>query len=166
MLNHSLQIRIESEAAMARLGAAMAESLQPKDIIALSGNLGCGKTVLARGMVRQFCGRPDLAVASPTFSLVQTYKNPAGEQLWHLDLYRLKQRQEVWEIGLEEGFSEAITIIEWPEILGDWLPADHLKIELQFVEETIRLVTVSMTDRWHHRLAAILAGQQGREVQP
>ncbi|MDI9409563.1 MAG: tRNA (adenosine(37)-N6)-threonylcarbamoyltransferase complex ATPase subunit type 1 TsaE [Candidatus Pacebacteria bacterium] len=152
-----LQIRVESEAAMARLGAALARQFRPQDVIALTGNLGSGKTVLARGMVREFCGRPDLAVASPTFSLVQNYNNSAGEQLWHLDLYRLKAREEAWELGLDLAFSEAITLIEWPEILGDWLPANHLKIDLQFIEDSIRLVTLTMTEAWQNRLAAVLA---------
>ena len=163
MVRQSWQLQLRSEEATLTLGGMIAERLRVKDKLALYGNLGSGKTVLARGIIRGFCGRSDLAVPSPTYSLVQPYENSAGNRLWHLDLYRLKQREEVWEIGLDEALSEAITIIEWPEILGDWLPVDHLKIELQFLGESLRLLTVEMNDAWHHRLAPLLAAEKFTE---
>jgi tRNA threonylcarbamoyladenosine biosynthesis protein TsaE len=67
-------------------------------------------------------------VPSPTYTLVQTYDGERGE-LWHVDLYRLKQPDDAWELGLEDAFASAACLIEWPERLGGQLPADRLDVE-------------------------------------
>jgi tRNA threonylcarbamoyladenosine biosynthesis protein TsaE len=94
------------------------------DIIGLSGPLGSGKTTFARGFVRARVGEV-IDVPSPTFTLVQTYTTPTAD-VWHCDLYRLDRPQDGIELGLEEAFANAITLLEWPERLGTLLPQSRL----------------------------------------
>jgi tRNA threonylcarbamoyladenosine biosynthesis protein TsaE len=99
-------------------------------VFALSGPLGAGKTCLARGLIAGL--QPvaaDDEVVSPTFTLVQTYPTAAGT-VWHFDLYRLKRPEEAVELGLEEALAGDIGVIEWPERLGPWLPADRIDVTL------------------------------------
>lgn len=113
---------------------ACARSLQPHlrpgDVIALSGDLGAGKTAFARALIQGFLG-PEAAVPSPTFTLVQTYETAAGP-LWHCDLYRLEDPDEIWELGLDEAFQSAITLIEWPERMGNHLPEKALRLAFAY----------------------------------
>lgn len=112
-----------------RLGAAVAELVAAPEVIALHGDLGAGKTSLARGFIRHWAGDAELAIPSPTFTLVEVYDTPRGA-IWHFDLYRLKSAEEALELGIEDAFAEAVALIEWPERLGGLLPARRLDIEL------------------------------------
>jgi len=116
-------------AATGALGRDLAAGLRPRDVVALHGALGAGKTALARAIIRAASDAPDLAVPSPTFTLVEVYDTPRGA-IWHFDLYRLTAADEVWELGFEEALAEGITLIEWPERLGSLLPADRLDVSL------------------------------------
>jgi tRNA threonylcarbamoyladenosine biosynthesis protein TsaE len=99
------------------------------DVLALAGGLGMGKTSFARGFLRARPGGAGIAeVPSPTFTLVQVYELPDGE-VWHFDLYRLTRAEDAYELGIEEAFAEAISLIEWPDRLGTLLPADRLDVE-------------------------------------
>ncbi len=115
-------------AATEALGARLAGVLAPRDVVFLCGQLGAGKTTLARGLIGAWTGGEEEA-PSPTYTLVQTYEGPGGP-LWHLDLYRLKSPEEVLELGFEEGLDEALMVIEWPERLGALTPADRIEITL------------------------------------
>jgi tRNA threonylcarbamoyladenosine biosynthesis protein TsaE len=119
---------LPNEAATARLGAALADTLGPGEAVCLSGPLGAGKSTLARAMVRALT-TPDEEVPSPTFTLVQFYE---GERLnvAHFDLYRLSSPDEAYEIGLDEALEDGAAIIEWPERLAGRLPGDRLDIEI------------------------------------
>jgi tRNA threonylcarbamoyladenosine biosynthesis protein TsaE len=78
-------------------------------------------------------------VPSPTFTLVQVY--PAGEdEIWHADLYRLTHPDEVWELGLDEAFDHAITLVEWPDRLGGHLPPRALRLRLDSFGEGRRAI--------------------------
>jgi tRNA threonylcarbamoyladenosine biosynthesis protein TsaE len=121
---------LPDEAATERLGASLAAALVPRDLVALSGELGAGKTCLARAVIAGLMGGPE-EVPSPTFTLVQTYETPKGP-LWHFDLYRLSAPDEVWELGFEEALAEGMSLIEWPERLGRLLPAARLDLTLRF----------------------------------
>ena len=90
------------------LGATLAEVVVPGDIIALTGDLGAGKTTLARGLIHALCG--EIEVPSPTYTLVQMYDTPKGE-IWHCDMYRLEQPRDAYELGLIEAFDTAICLI-------------------------------------------------------
>lgn len=110
------------------LGRRLGAVLGGGDVVCLQGELGAGKTTLARGVIEAWTGEADEA-PSPTYTLVQTYLGGRGE-LWHCDLYRLKHPEEAWELGLEEAFVAAACLIEWPERLGARLPRDRLDIAL------------------------------------
>jgi tRNA threonylcarbamoyladenosine biosynthesis protein TsaE len=105
-----------------RLGARIAEALEPGDLVLLSGDLGAGKTFLARAIARARGVPVDIAIASPTFTLVQEYETPSGTLL-HVDLYRLREEEErdrtvkeVQRLGLDERRADgAILLVEWGE---------------------------------------------------
>jgi len=101
------------DAATAAFGARLAAVLRPGDLILLDGDLGAGKTALARAVIRTLVGDPRLDVPSPSFALVQPYDGPSGPIL-HADLYRLSSEAEIDELGLFD-HPAAIVLIEWPE---------------------------------------------------
>lgn len=111
-----------------RLGEDIAIALKTGDVLALSGDLGAGKTTLARSLIRALAGDPGLEVPSPTFTLVQAYETPVP--VAHFDLYRLSSSDELDELGFDEARAAGIAILEWPEKAGDRLPDDRLMLEL------------------------------------
>src|SRR5215831_17568551 len=119
---------LPDEAATAALAARVSALAATGDIIALKGDLGAGKTTFARHFIRARGGTEE--VPSPTFTLVQVYELGAAP-IWHFDLYRIKSSEEAWELGIEDAFSEGISLIEWPERLGSLLPQRRLEIEFQ-----------------------------------
>lgn len=131
---------LPDEAATAALAARLAALLQPGDVVLLAGDLGAGKSFLARALIRAAAGEPELEVPSPTFTLVQSYDLPAGE-LWHFDLYRLAAPDEVLELGWDEA-RLGICLVEWPDRLGPLTPADRLKIELAHGPGDGRVATI------------------------
>lgn len=120
---------LPDEAATERLGGALADRLRPRDVVALEGGLGVGKTTLARAILRAASGDPGLIVPSPTFTLVEVYDTPRGA-FWHFDLYRLEAPEQVFELGWEEARADGIALVEWAERLGTLLPADRLTVTL------------------------------------
>jgi tRNA threonylcarbamoyladenosine biosynthesis protein TsaE len=134
-------------AATRALAAGLARLARPGDVLALTGDLGMGKTEFARGFVAARA-RSDIEVPSPTFTLLQTYDLPGGE-VWHFDLYRLADPEEIWELGWEAAREGAIALIEWPERLGPYLPEDRLEIALSpGSHETARLAALSGNAEW------------------
>jgi tRNA threonylcarbamoyladenosine biosynthesis protein TsaE len=120
---------LPDEAATERLGAALAQRLRPRDVVALQGGLGVGKTTLARAILRAASGDPALIVPSPTFTLVEVYDTPMGV-FWHFDLYRLEQPEQVFELGWEEARADGMALVEWAERLGTLLPRERLTVTL------------------------------------
>ena len=136
ILNTPATLSLADEAATTRLGAAVAKLLKTGDAVLLWGDLGAGKSTLARGLVRSLT-RPDEEVPSPTFTLVQQYEPTSGARpfLSHFDLYRLADADEAFELGLDEAMDEGAIIVEWPQRLGARLPPNRLDIELTIVSE-------------------------------
>ena len=120
---------LPDEAATERLGAALARRLRPRDVVALQGGLGVGKTTLARAILRAASGDPALIVPSPTFTLAEIYETPAG-MFWHFDLYRLEAPEQVFELGWEEARADGIALVEWAERLAALLPRERLTVTL------------------------------------
>ncbi|MEE8507291.1 MAG: tRNA (adenosine(37)-N6)-threonylcarbamoyltransferase complex ATPase subunit type 1 TsaE [Kiloniellales bacterium] len=132
----SITLELPDESATAALARRIAGLAAAGDVIALSGELGSGKTTFARAFINALphpAGADSGAepVPSPTFTLLQTYdRDPAP--VWHFDLYRLERPEEVYEIGLEEALGGAISLIEWPERLGPLTPPVRLDVRLEF----------------------------------
>jgi tRNA threonylcarbamoyladenosine biosynthesis protein TsaE len=120
---------LPDEAATERLGASLAKRLRPRDVVALQGGLGVGKTTLARAILRAASGDPALIVPSPTFTLVEIYDTPVGV-FWHFDLYRLEEPEQVFELGWEEARTDGMALVEWAERLGRLLPRERLTVTL------------------------------------
>ena len=114
--------------ATAALGAELAASLVPGDLVILNGDLGAGKTALARAVIRTLADDATLDVPSPTFALVQPYDTPRGPVL-HADLYRLGDPREVDELGLLDN-PAAIVLVEWAERAPELVAAATLVIDL------------------------------------
>jgi tRNA threonylcarbamoyladenosine biosynthesis protein TsaE len=125
----AFSMSLANETATAELGAMLAERLRPGDVVGLKGELGSGKTTLARAILRAASGDPDLIVPSPTFTLVEIYETARGSY-WHFDLYRLEAPEQVYELGWEDALAEGIVLIEWPQRLGPLLPK-HLSVVLE-----------------------------------
>lgn len=120
-----------SEQDTVNIARTLACTLKPGDMICLQGNLGAGKTVFARALIRALCGDDTMDVPSPTFTLVETYELPDDQTLWHFDLYRLEEPEEIYELGWEEALStDAIMVVEWPERLGGLTPQNHINIHI------------------------------------
>lgn len=128
----SLTIDLPDDAATGRLGAWLAQHLSAGDCLLLSGQIGAGKSHLARALIRARLGRME-DVPSPTFTLVQTYQ--ADVEIWHADLYRLSHPDELRELGLEDAFATAICLVEWPDRLGSLTPANPIRIALALLGE-------------------------------
>jgi tRNA threonylcarbamoyladenosine biosynthesis protein TsaE len=134
------------------LAQTLAPLLEKGDILGLAGDLGTGKSTFARALIQTKTEGP---VPSPTFTLVQTYEF-GGKPLWHLDLYRLKSPEETEELGLEEAFATAITLIEWPDRLGPYLPSETLLLTFQEgAQPHCRLLQVHIPSPWQSRLARV-----------
>lgn len=123
------------------LARTMAATLAPGDVLCLNGDLGAGKSTFARALIRALCGIPDLDVPSPTFTLVQNYDSPHGP-VWHFDLYRIRNSDEIWELGWEDALAEGIVIVEWPERLGSLRPASAKTIYFKAMGPETREITV------------------------
>lgn len=115
-------------AATETLGAELAASLKPGDIVLLEGDLGAGKTALARAIIRALAGDPKIEVPSPTYALVQPYESPRGPIL-HADLYRLGDPREADELGLLDN-PDAIVLVEWAERSPEIVKAATLRVQL------------------------------------
>ncbi len=134
--------------ALAVFGQQIAAVLRPGDWIALSGDLGAGKTTLARGIVRGLGWGGE--VPSPTFTLVQPYEPPDVRiPVWHVDLYRLDDPAEADALGLFE--TDAAVIVEWPERLAARLPGEALRLHLAGAGEPTRRLTWTVPPAWEGR---------------
>jgi tRNA threonylcarbamoyladenosine biosynthesis protein TsaE len=128
-----------------RLGIRLGELLQPGDIICLSGEMGAGKTAVARGIGRGWGAA--VRVTSPTFTLVNEYPRLRdGRILYHIDCYRLESAGDVATVGLEDILDGGSTVmIEWPERVTALLPPDRLLFEMSYVNETRRSLRLTAT---------------------
>lgn len=155
-MTQSRSLSLTGLADTATLGHRLATVLKARDIVFLIGDLGAGKTTLARQIIANLCGIDD--APSPTYTLVQLYETDAGLPLWHVDLYRIEAPGELDELGLEDAFDEAITLIEWPERLGDARPADRLEISIAMSGagvDTVRKARITGFGNWEDRLDEI-----------
>ena len=142
----SFELDLADQDATAALADTLCGVLQQGDVVALSGDLGAGKTAFARAFIQALGQRQGMVideVPSPTFTIVQVY-DELDPPVWHVDLYRLEGRADTFELGLEEAFEDGICLIEWPDRLADALPANYLSLDLRMTEtEGARIVVVT-----------------------
>jgi tRNA threonylcarbamoyladenosine biosynthesis protein TsaE len=138
---------LADEQATARVGAWLSRAVQAGDVITLSGPLGVGKTALARGLI-QALGH-DGEVPSPSFALVQPYDDILPP-VWHVDLYRIEDRSEIEELGLDAA-SEGILIVEWPDRAGATTWREALGLSLDFGQGNARILTADVPPSWEGR---------------
>jgi tRNA threonylcarbamoyladenosine biosynthesis protein TsaE len=126
----SRTIRTQSEEETIALGERLAAELPAKVVVLLIGNLGAGKTTIAKGIVKGLgAAQPD-QVSSPTFTLIHEY----GPNVYHVDLYRLDRAEQVATIGLDEIFErEAVVLVEWGERFPELMPEERVEITLRAV---------------------------------
>ncbi len=121
-----------TEPELVEWGVRLGRQITPPLLITLDGDLGAGKTTLARAICRGFGVRED--VTSPTFAIVHAYEAPRAP-VYHVDLYRLDGPRELQNIGWDDLVqADALLLVEWPDRAGELLPADHLPIQLRYVE--------------------------------
>ncbi len=147
----TLQWCSPSEQETIKLGEVLGEILEEGSIVALIGDLGTGKTTLAKGIVRGLGGSEDDEVTSPSFVLVNQYQGRLP--IFHMDLYRLMNLRELTELGWEEfAFATGITLIEWAEKIKPFLPPEYVEINLQWLNQETREITF------------VGHGEQGRRI--
>ncbi|HJQ41887.1 MAG TPA: tRNA (adenosine(37)-N6)-threonylcarbamoyltransferase complex ATPase subunit type 1 TsaE [Jatrophihabitantaceae bacterium] len=137
------------------LGAAIAELVRPGDLLLLAGELGAGKTALVQGLGRGL-GVTE-PIISPTFMLARQH-DTGRLVLHHIDVYRLEQMHEVFDVGLPELLDEGgVTVIEWGDVIAPTLPADFLEVRLRFGEgDDDRILEVTAVGpRWNARTRAL-----------
>jgi len=132
----------QSEEDTVALGEKLAAELPAKAVVLLIGNLGAGKTTLAKGIVKGLgAAQPD-EVSSPTFTLIHEY----SPSVYHIDLYRLDRENQVATLGLDEIFDRnAVVLIEWGERFERLMPEDRIEIRLRAIEENSREIEVRST---------------------
>jgi tRNA threonylcarbamoyladenosine biosynthesis protein TsaE len=140
---------------MRRLGVRLGQAMVVGDVVALIGPLGAGKTTFAQGMAQGLGVAADRHVASPSFALVN--EHPGRTPFVHVDLYRVRTRAELPELGIEEAYDRAATAIEWADRFPDVLPADHLQITLAVQVSGRRRLDLHATGPRGQALAAVLA---------
>ena len=138
---------LSSAGETAAVGAALARALRKGDVITLSGPLGVGKTELARGLIHALGYKAD--VPSPSFSIVQPYEE-LDPPVWHVDLYRIDDRREIGELGLDAA-ADAVLIVEWPDRAGDAAWRGALALSLDFAPNGDRILTAKVPPSWEGR---------------
>ena len=145
---------LKNEVATGILASQLANLAEPRDIIALTGNLGLGKTAFARAFITALGGSGE--VTSPTFSLVQVYEL-SRINVYHFDLYRIENSEEIFELGIEDAFAEGISLIEWPDRMATYLPPERLDIFFSngLDENARRVLLVGHGENWVNRLTKV-----------
>lgn len=141
-------MRLEGPAETEALGRRLAARLRPGDVVALFGELGAGKTTLARGMLAGLGHEGE--VASPTFPIVIPYDSLALP-VWHVDLYRIEDPAEIEELALDEALEDGALIVEWPERMGASLWPHSLRLTLSREGEGARRLTAAVPAAWESR---------------
>jgi len=152
----TLERFLPDERATSMLGADLALALRAGDVLALEGDLGAGKTTLARGLIRALAGDPELEVPSPTFTLVQAYEGRIP--VHHFDLYRLASAAELDELGFDDAIAQGAALVEWPDRAAGRLPESAVHIELTH-QDAGRFARITGTGAAIERIGRSLAAR-------
>lgn len=134
-------IESHSESDTKNFAISMAKNAAKGDIYLLNGPLGAGKSVFARNFIQYFIGE-DAEIPSPTFTLVQIYETHIAP-IWHFDLYRLEEPDDIYELGWEEALHDSILLIEWPIRLGYLKPQKYTEIIIEPTMGQNRKITIN-----------------------
>lgn len=129
-----------SEADTEKLAREIAGIAQIRDIFALYGTLGMGKSVFSRAFIKYLTAAEE--VPSPTFTLLQVYEAKDFD-IYHYDMYRIKSPEEIFELGIEDAFYQGVSLIEWPEKMERYLPPHTVKIQILPLNENSRRIVIS-----------------------
>ncbi len=125
------------------LGKRLGSAAQPGDVYALSGELGCGKTVVAKGIAEGMGITDD--ITSPTFTLLEIYEHTLP--LYHFDLYRIENEAELEQLYFEDYWEgSGVSVIEWAERAGDQLPDNTVRIHIEYINSTTRRIKIEHPD--------------------
>jgi tRNA threonylcarbamoyladenosine biosynthesis protein TsaE len=138
---------LADESTTSGIGQALAGVAEPGDVILLSGPLGVGKTALARGFLAALGHEGE--VPSPSFAIVQPY-DELQLPVWHVDLYRIEDRSEIDELGLDSA-ADAVLLVEWPERTGTDMWPEALTLSLEFGPDGERILTAKVPPSWEGR---------------
>jgi tRNA threonylcarbamoyladenosine biosynthesis protein TsaE len=153
-LLHSATIEVDNLAETEALGRRLGELLFPGAVVALIGPLGAGKTHFVRAVAEGLQVRNPQAVTSPTFVLIQEYA--ARLSIFHFDAYRLAGAREFLDLGVNEYYEAGgVCLIEWADRVIDAVPAEHLRIEIEPVDENRRRFRLIAAGEAHRRLLAL-----------
>ena len=141
-------MRLADEKAMLKFGGKLAAALKPGDVVTLSGPLSAGKTTLVRGLLAALGHQGE--VPSPSFAIVQPYEE-LSPPVWHVDLYRIENPQDIEELGLDDIGSEGVLIVEWPEHAGGNRWPQGLALSLEPLEDGSRALTAEVPAPWEGR---------------
>lgn len=138
------------------LAKALAKQIKLNDTITLTGGLGAGKTTFVKFLVNSIANK-NIEVTSPTFNILNIYEFE-GNEIWHFDLYRLKNKNEIYEIGVDEALEQKLTVIEWPEIIKEFLPRNCLEINIEVKDnDEIRIFLARFGDNWKNRIEEVIS---------
>lgn len=140
-------LKTDSASATQALGAALAEQLKAGDVLLLRGDLGAGKSELARGIARGLGVQGH--VPSPSFTILQVYED-GRLPLYHFDWYRIGSAEELYELSLDEYlYGDGVSVIEWPDMAQEAIPEAHLQITIRAEGESTRCLTVEPVGGFH-----------------
>ena len=139
----------ENESQTIELAQKLAKITKIGDVWALNGTLGVGKTVFARAFIQALSNATE--VPSPTFTLLQTYATPEFD-IYHYDLYRLEKPADVFELDVEEAFYSGVSLVEWPEKMGRFLPRDVWVVNFESEGDLRKITIASIDEKKNERL--------------
>ncbi len=149
-MSKTITLYSHSERETQEIGKKIAHMARKGDCFALYGTLGMGKSVLARAFVQELLSTTD-EVPSPTFTLVQMY-DADDFTIYHFDLYRLKSPEEIFELGMEEALYEGVSLIEWPEKMGGYLPKKAICIQISPEKDSRKIEITTSSEEGMKRI--------------
>ncbi|MGQ9731201.1 MAG: tRNA (adenosine(37)-N6)-threonylcarbamoyltransferase complex ATPase subunit type 1 TsaE [Candidatus Zipacnadales bacterium] len=144
-----------------QIAASLARWLKARDVIALRGPLGAGKTCFVQGLALGL-GIGEV-VSSPSFVIAKHYKG--SPNLLHVDAYRLSSEEDLWELGLEDEFQTSVAAIEWAQNVEAGLPEDRIEVTLQDEGGNVRVIELMITSAQHAELLERFTDELHAELQ-
>lgn len=136
-----MQLKVDSKEGLENAAHAIIDFARDKNIWLFYGEMGSGKTTLIKAISKAF-GVEDM-VQSPTFSIVNEYRNPDNDIFYHFDFYRIKNENEALDVGIDEYFESGdLCFIEWPEKVSNLIPDSYLSIKIEMITETSRVLNL------------------------